>query len=82
MSNETIIRKTDSLGRVTLPSSFRQALGLELHAPVELTLEGDCIRVCRVTARCAVCGGTEGLEPIRDSLLCADCRRLLGERVK
>lgn len=82
MPNDTIIRKTDALGRVTLPSAFRHALGLDLGEAVALTLEGDVVHVRRVTHACAVCGATDGLSPVRDSFLCADCRNLLGERAK
>lgn len=82
MPNETHIRKTDALGRVTLPSSFRRALGLGLGETVLLTLEGDVIHVRRVTHVCTVCGAADDLSPVRDSWLCAECRRLLGERAE
>ena len=82
MPNELIIRKTDSLGRVTLPSTFRRALGIGLGDTVSLTLEGDVIHVRRVTHVCAVCGAADDLSPVRDSWLCADCRRLLGDRAE
>lgn len=68
-----IIRKIDELGRVVVPMSIRQTLGLNERDPVEIFVEGERIILQKQQCTCVFCGGTEELTLFAGKNVCASC---------
>jgi AbrB family transcriptional regulator, transcriptional pleiotropic regulator of transition state genes len=73
MKPSGIRRKIDDLGRVVIPSSMRRTLGITDGDELEFRLDGEEIVIGRIAARCAFCGGEDGLESFREKLVCWSC---------
>lgn len=75
-----IVRRTDELGRVVLPTSVRQLMGLYPGTPVEFLVDEDRIVLRRARlSSCAICAGAEDLVNVGSELVCRTClRKLVG----
>lgn len=49
MDNSIIGCKTDKLGRLTLPSQYRRALGIKSEEEVSMMFTGDCMLIFKET---------------------------------
>lgn len=54
-------RKIDKLGRLVLPKSYREALGLSENSEVTVSLDGGIITVIPIEDRCVLCGSLNDL---------------------
>ena len=60
-----MVRKLDCLGRVVLPTEFRQALQIRENDDVEVTLKSNEIILKKAVASCFFCGSDEDLTKVR-----------------
>ncbi|NGY87991.1 AbrB/MazE/SpoVT family DNA-binding domain-containing protein (plasmid) [Bacillus megaterium] len=58
MRTTGIVRKTDELGRITIPRELRKILGIEHKTPLEIFVEGEeiILKKYEVWKACAVTG--------------------------
>lgn len=78
MKNSGIIRNIDSLGRMSIPISFRRSLHIEPGDSLEIHLDEDCIILRKYTEKsCIFCGATEDLQKFKGKDVCASCLREL-----
>ena len=54
-------RKVDRLGRLVLPKSYREALGINENSRVVVSLDEGIITVTPVENRCVLCGSKANL---------------------
>lgn len=70
-------RTLDKMGRVIIPSTFREALDLQPESTVSLEVGKDCLIITVASKRCTVCGkGVENRHhtEIKDGkYICFDC---------
>ena len=73
-----IIRRVDELGRIVIPMSIRQTLGLNERDPVEIFMDGERIILQKHQSSCIFCGSTEDLIAYEGKNVCAACREALS----
>lgn len=75
MKSTGIVRKLDSLGRITLPIEARRTMGMKDREPLEMFTEGDmiCLKVYNPKKVCAYCGETKGLIEDDGDYICPKC---------
>ena len=66
-------RRVDDLGRIVLPVEMRRMFGIQPGDELQIAVDGQCILLHKVEARCVFCGGIERLRPYRDKQVCAAC---------
>ena len=81
MKTTGIVRRIDELGRVVLPVELRRTLELEVRDPVEIFVEDGAIVLRKYTPACIFCGGGKNVTSFRGKLVCAECRRQIGQSV-
>ncbi len=67
------IKKLDDLGRVVIPKEFRERIGLETDAPVEMLIQDNGIFIRKVPFTCALCGSEKSLIDFESSKVCHAC---------
>lgn len=82
MKKISVVRTIGKMGRLTLPSKFREELGMETGTVVVVELSDHKLVVQKEAAGCALCGGNEGLLRIRDRWVCRDCLGEIHQREK
>ena len=74
MKDIGIVRKCDSLGRVTIPKEFRDILGIKENDAVSLILSGKKISIEKYYEKvCAFCGNHTNLQEIKGKMICSNC---------
>jgi AbrB family transcriptional regulator, transcriptional pleiotropic regulator of transition state genes len=75
MKSTGIVRKLDSLGRITLPIEARRTMGMKDREPLEMFTEGDmiCLKVYNPEVKCAHCEETKNLIEDNGDYICPDC---------
>ena len=73
MKTTGVIRKLDELGRIVIPIEQRRALDINLHDPVEISMEDDRIVIKKYRAGCIFCGSTQNVTEFKDKLICKRC---------
>lgn len=73
MGDTGIVRRIDSLGRIVIPVELRRSLGINVHDPLSMRLEGESIVVERSHASCAICGAEGEMASVKDRPVCAEC---------
>lgn len=74
-----IVRKIDSLGRITLPKELRRKLGINEQDRLGFYVEGDSIiLMLEDKAVCVFCGGDEHLSLYADKHVCWNCLNSLS----
>lgn len=63
--------KIDSLGRIVIPKSIRDGLGLRDGYEIEISLSGECATVRRAEEYCRLCNVK--IDEGREVALCRDC---------
>ena len=74
-----VFRCIDELGRIVIPKSMRNKLGINSGDSLEFRMEEDCIIISPDKGRCAFCGGTDGLCSFKGKSLCDRCITELSE---
>jgi len=52
---------------------LRRTLGINVHDPLSMRLDGDSIVIERYAASCAICGAEGEMVTVKDRAVCADC---------
>lgn len=69
-----IVKKLDSLGRLTIPRELREVLGLERNDSVKFVPYGTTVVIRRHTpAICIFCGSIEGMIVYKGKSICSEC---------
>jgi AbrB family looped-hinge helix DNA binding protein len=66
-----MVRKTDELGRITIPKEICKTMGIEEGTPLDITLDGDCIVLQIYAPVCGICGRKR---PTTVVAACEECR--------
>ncbi len=72
-----ILRKVDSLGRITLPIELRRALDISEHDQLEIYLDEDHVVLRKSKKSCIFCGSDVQLLEHRDKYICQACIQAL-----
>ena len=72
-----IARRIDHLGRIVLPKQYRKVFGICDGDLLDMTLEGDSIRVRKLERSCVFCASQDQLAVFRGKLVCAPCAAAL-----
>jgi len=75
MGDTGVVRRIDALGRIVIPVELRRTLGINVHDPLSMRLEGDHIVIERYAASCAICGAEGEMVEVKDRAVCVDCVR-------
>lgn len=75
-----IIRRVDELGRIVIPMSIRQTLGLNERDPVEIFMDGERIILQKQQCSCVFCGGKEDLTVFAEKNICPACLEALKQQ--
>ena len=67
------------LGRLVIPASIRETLGLQPNADVILELEGNRVVLENGAKRCRICGSGKELMSFEDGYLCFTCIRKIQQ---
>lgn len=70
-----ITRRVDNLGRLVLPMELRRTLGIDTMDPVDISLDGERIILCKHHVSCVFCGQDEELANFQGKILCKACFR-------
>ena len=73
-------RRIDELGRIVVPSDFRQALGVKAGDSLALTYDADhdTLLMRKAVACCVICRAEEKLHAVHGKFVCESCIRLAG----
>ena len=71
-------RKIDKLGRVVIPKSLRNALGVDLNGEISMTLSGDCIVISKASGICAICNKDKTFLQINNKQICQTCYKKIN----
>ena len=74
-----IVRKLDSLGRVSLPIELRRSLSLDLKDPVEIFVDGDSIILKKYEPRDIFTGESKDLIEYQGKMISKDTIRELAK---
>jgi transcriptional pleiotropic regulator of transition state genes len=66
-------RRIDALGRVVVPAELRRLLGIKEGDLLDIHVEQGQLVLQRLDPACAVCGGRDGLRPLRGKHVCTQC---------
>jgi transcriptional pleiotropic regulator of transition state genes len=77
MRTTGICRKIDELGRIVVPSEYRNALDLSGGDDLEISMEGNRIILQRPQNGCFLCGSTEDLTKVKEKFICGECLNLI-----
>lgn len=77
-----IVRRMDSLGRVTFPKEARDILNIKEGDPVEIIPEDDGFSVKLYNPTCICCGSKEFLIEKNGKFLCQQCIKEIYKLVK
>lgn len=71
-------RHVGPMGRVVLPQTVRDQLGLAPGERLEFWVDGDALVMRRHQPACTFCGSQTGLATVLARAVCADCRQQLA----
>ena len=74
-----IVKKMDEMGRLVIPASIRETLGLQPNADVILELEGNRVVLENGAKRSRICGSGKELMSFEDGYLCFTCIRKIQQ---
>lgn len=73
MKTTGMVRQLDSLGRIVLPIELRRNLDINTRDMLEILVEGNSIILRKYESNCHFCGGSSGLIPYKDKMICKRC---------
>ena len=68
-----VSRCIDELGRIVIPKSMRNKLGINSGDPLEFRIEDGSIVITPDKGRCSFCLSDEGLESFKGKSVCRAC---------
>jgi len=71
-------RKIDKLGRVVVPKSLRNAIGVGLDDEISMTLSGDNIVISKATGICALCNRDKTFLQVNKKQICKTCYKKIN----
>jgi len=74
MKEAGIVRKLDSLGRITLPVEIRKGFNLQDGAPIEILTYKDQIVFRKYRYACIFCNITKNVEIYKGKAVSSKCR--------
>lgn len=78
MKTTGIVRQLDQLGRVVIPIELRRALGIEIHDPVDISIEDEKVIIRKYKPGCVFCGDMDAI-PFKGKLICRNCLQALKD---
>ncbi len=72
-----ILRKVDSLGRITLPMELRRTLDISERDQVEIYLEEDQMILRKSEKSCFICSSKGRLLERKGKYICRECVQIL-----
>ena len=70
----------DTLGRIVIPSSFRQKLGISTNDRLKLKCDGEKIIITSLRNTCKICGSEDNMS--EKFPLCKPCiKRIIAEAI-
>ena len=83
MKSTGIVRKVDELGRIVLPAELRRTLNIAEKDPLEIYVDGYCVKKKKFEERCVFCESTERVQVFMGKNICPKClARLKKARLK
>ncbi len=79
MKTTGVSRCIDELGRVVIPKSMRNKLGISSGDPLEFKIEGGSIVITPDRKGCAFCHSEDGLVEFKGRCVCSLCLNELRE---
>lgn len=73
MKTTGVSRCIDELGRIVIPKSMRNKLGIKNGDPLEFSLENGSIVITPDKGRCSFCRSEENLTDFKGKSVCAAC---------
>jgi len=73
MKSIGIVRKTDEMGRFTLPRELRRVLNIEYKDGLEIFTENDCIILRKYQPACVFCANTKEVSQFKGKNVCEEC---------
>ena len=65
--------KIDNLGRIVIPKSIRNALGINHNDEISMTVENDKLIISKGFKTCVICSSKNVTKQVSDKLLCVSC---------
>lgn len=78
MRDMGVVRKIDALGRVVIPSEFRNMLDLKTGTEVELFANNVSITVRKYRRGCMFCGREKVLINFKGYMVCMSCVSIMS----
>ncbi len=79
MKTNVIIRTTDHLGRVVLPSALRYLMNINQDDFLEFFVDEESIILKKYMRGCIFCKNAEELKDIQGKIICQSCLKELKE---
>lgn len=77
-----VVRKLDVAGRLVLPKSIRESLGLKDNVDaLEIFVDDDKVILKKYSPACSFCGSVDGVVEYKDQKVCASCIKKLASLV-
>lgn len=73
-------RSIDNLGRICVPKEMRKELKLDVNVPIEITCDGQEIKIKKKEISCVICNSKDNLEKLGGKYICEKCIDLLRAR--
>ena len=73
MKSTGMVRKVDELGRIVLPISIRQNMGIEARDSVEIFTDENRIILQKYQSSCIFCNNADDLLYFNDQRICREC---------
>ena len=74
----SLTRKIDELGRILLPTDLRHDLNFFTGDEIEVTVDGESIRLTKIKQTCFICDSEKDVQQENKALLCGTCRAKLN----
>lgn len=79
MKTTGVLRSVDELGRIVLPISMRNTLGISEREKLEISLEGSRIVIQKYEPACIFCGSEQGILVFGGKRICRACADGIGQ---
>lgn len=78
MKTTGVLRSVDELGRIVIPISMRNTLGISEREKLEISLEGSRIVIQKYEPSCVFCGSETDILLYGGKRVCRSCAKELG----
>ncbi len=73
MEGTSIVRCLDQLGRICLPSEYKETLDVGAGTPLAILTEDENIILQKYEPGCVICGSLYGLKNFKGKNVCSKC---------